>query len=100
MIAWSVGPITPILAGLLADYVTEPAMQTQTWLAQTFGWMVGNEPGSGMALQFVLTGIAYVLVALITYLFFPHVRNLEDELPDHDQIQKADETPASVPAEC
>ncbi len=99
MIAWSVGPITPILAGLLADYITEPAMQTQTWLAQTFGWMVGNEPGSGMAVQFVLTGIAYMLVALIVYLFFPHVRNLEDELPDHDQTQKADETSASLPAE-
>ncbi len=99
MIAWSVGPITPILAGLLADYVTEPAMQTPTWLAQAFGWMVGNEPGAGMAVQFVLTGIAYVLVALIVYLFFPHVRNLEDELPDHDQMQKADETPASLATE-
>jgi MFS family permease len=95
MIAWSVGPITPILAGLLADYVTEPAMQSQTWLAQTFGWMVGNKAGSGMALQFVLTGIAYMLVALIVYLFFPHVRNLEDELPDHDQLQKVEEIPVS-----
>jgi MFS transporter, DHA3 family, macrolide efflux protein len=95
MIAWSVGPITPILAGLLADHVTEPAMRTQSWLAQTFGRLVGNEPGSGMALQFVMTGIAYMLVALITYLFFPHVRNLEDELPDHDQMQKGDQTSTS-----
>ena len=88
MIAWSVGPVTPILAGFLADYVTEPAMQSQTWLARTFGWMVGNDPGAGMALQFVLTGIIYMLVVLIVYLFVPHVRNLEDELPDHDHIQK------------
>ena len=88
MIAWSVGPITPILAGVLADYVTEPAMQTNTWLANTFGWMVGNTPGSGMALQFVLTGIAYIAVAVFTYLFVHHVRNLEAELPDHDQMQK------------
>jgi MFS family permease len=95
MIAWSVGPITPILAGLLADYVTEPAMQSSTWLADTFGWMVGNTPGSGMALQFILTGILYIAVVAITYLFFPHVRNLEDELPDHDQMQKVDETPLS-----
>lgn len=90
MIAWSVGPVTPILAGLLADYVTEPAMRSQTWLARTFGWMVGNESGSGMALQFVLTGIVYMLVAVSVYLFVPHVRNLEDELPDHDQLQKAE----------
>ena len=90
MIAWSVGPVTPILAGLLADYVTEPAMRSQTWLARTFGWMVGNESGSGMALQFVLTGMLYMLVAVSVYLFVPHLRNLEDELPDHDQLQKAE----------
>ncbi|MEN9563727.1 MAG: hypothetical protein RIR73_1971, partial [Chloroflexota bacterium] len=93
MIAWSVGPITPILAGLLADYVTEPAMQADTWLSQTFGWMVGTTPGSGMALQFVLTGIVYVAAAGFTYLFFPHIRNLEAELPDHDQIQKLETQP-------
>lgn len=88
MIAWSVGPITPILAGLLADYVTEPAMQANTWLAQTFGWLVGNTSGSGMALQFVLTGIVYIVVAGFTLVFVPHVRNLEAELPDHDQMEK------------
>ena len=91
MIAWSVGPITPILAGLLADYVTEPAMTGNTWLAQTFGWMVGNTPGSGMALQLVLTGVLYITVAVLTYLFVPHVRNLEAELPDHDQMQKVEQ---------
>lgn len=88
MIAWSVTPITPILAGLLADYVTEPAMQANTWLSQTFNWMVGNTSGSGMALQFVLTGILYITVAGFTYVFVPHVRNLEAELPDHDQMEK------------
>lgn len=93
MIAWSVGPITPILAGLLADYVTEPAMQANTWLSQTFSWMVGNTSGSGMALQFVLTGILYVAVAGFTYAFVPHVRNLEAELPDHDQLQKLEPQP-------
>ena len=100
MIAWSVGPITPILAGLLADYVTEPAMQSETWLARTFGWMVGHESGSGMALQYVITGVGYMLVVLMVYLFFPHVRNLEDELPDHDRLQKVDDlstSPAQVP---
>jgi MFS family permease len=90
MIAWSVGPITPILAGLLADYVTEPAMQANTWLSQTFSWMVGNTSGSGMALQFVLTGILYVAATGFTYAFVPHVRNLEAELPDHDQMEKVD----------
>jgi hypothetical protein len=40
-----------------------------------------------MGLQFVLTGIAYMAVVLIVYLFFPVVRNLEDIHPDHDQMQ-------------
>ena len=88
MIAWAVNPITPILAGLLADYVTEPAMQSNTWLADTFSWLVGTSPGSGMALQFVLTGIAYMLIALLVFLFVPMVRNLEDLHPDHDQMKK------------
>lgn len=90
MIAWSITPITPILSGLLADYVTEPAMQANTWLAHTFGWMVGNTPGSGMALQFVLTGVIYIAAAGLTYAFVPHVRDLEAELPDHDQMEKVE----------
>jgi MFS family permease len=89
MIAWCMGPITPVLAGALADFVTEPAMQSQTWLAAAFGWMVGTGPGSGMALQFVLTGLAYMAAVLVTFLLFPVVRNLEDGLPDHDQLEKA-----------
>jgi DHA3 family macrolide efflux protein-like MFS transporter len=88
MIAWSVGPITPILAGLLADYVTEPAMQTNSWLATVFAPLVGTGPGSGMAVQFILTGIAYILVVLVVFLFIPTVRNLEDLHPDHDQVTK------------
>jgi MFS family permease len=86
MIAWSVGPITPILAGLLADYVTEPAMQADSWLAALFGPLVGTSPGSGMAVQYLLTGVAYMLAVLIAFLFFPTVRNLEDIHPDHDQV--------------
>jgi DHA3 family macrolide efflux protein-like MFS transporter len=91
MIAWAVTPITPILAGLLADYVTEPAMQSSTWLANSFSWLVGTSPGSGMALQFVITGIAYMLIVLFAYLFVPVVRNLEDLHPDHDQMKKIGE---------
>ena len=89
MIAWITGPITPIIAGALADYVTEPGMQAGGWLAGAFSWLVGTEPGSGMGLQFFLAGIVYMLVVLLVYFFFPVVRNLEDNLPDHDHMQKA-----------
>lgn len=88
MIAWITDPITPLLAGAMADYVTEPGMQAGGPLARTFGWLVGTEPGSGMALQFFFAGICYILVVLTVYFFFPVVRNLEDLLPDHDQLER------------
>jgi MFS family permease len=88
MIAWSMGPITPILAGALADYVAEPAMQADTWLARVFGPLVGTGPGSGMAVQFVVTGVLYIAVVALVFFFVPAVRNLEDRLPDHDQMEK------------
>ncbi len=87
MLAWSVTPITPLLAGLLADYVTEPAMQTSSGLLPgLFGWLVGTGPGAGMGLQFVLTGLAYMGLVAIVWLFVPTVRDLEDSLPDHDLV--------------
>jgi MFS family permease len=85
LIAWSMGPITPLIAGALADYVTEPAMQSSGWLAQTFGGLLGTGPGSGMALQFLLAGVAYIGLVAVVYFFVPKVRNLEDLLPDHDE---------------
>jgi hypothetical protein len=93
MIAWSMGPITPILAGALADYVTEPAMQADTWLARVFGPLVGTGPGSGMAVQFVVTGVLYIAVVALVFFFVPAVRDLEDRLPDHDQMEKLEAAP-------
>jgi MFS family permease len=89
MIAWITEPMTPILAGALADYVTEPAMRSGGVLAQIFGRLVGTGPGSGMAVQFLLAGICYMLIVLATHTFFPVIRNLEDILPDHDQMETA-----------
>lgn len=39
--------------------------------------------------QFVLTGLAHMGAVLVVFLFFPVVRDLEDGLPDHDQLEKA-----------
>jgi MFS family permease len=86
MIAFGIGPVVPVLAGALADYVTEPAMTSATWLSHTFGWLVGTTAGSGKALQFVIGGVLYVLIVLGAALFIPTIRNLEDQLPDHDQL--------------
>ncbi len=87
LIAWLVDPIMPVASGFVADYVMEPAMQTQAGLGGAFGWLVGNEPGSGMSLQFVVSGLLYLAVVVIA-LFIPAVRNVEKILPDHDELLK------------
>jgi MFS transporter, DHA3 family, macrolide efflux protein len=88
LIAWLVDPIMPVLAGLMADRVTEPALQAQSGLAHAFGWLVGNSPGSGMSLQYLLSGVLYLGVIGVAW-FIPVVRNVETLLPDHDQIKPA-----------
>lgn len=93
-IAWLVDPISPILAGTLADYVTEPAMQSQTWLSSTFGWLVGTGAGSGMALQYIISGVGWIAI-IVAASFIPAIRNVEEILPDHDQLPKAEEAPAA-----
>jgi DHA3 family macrolide efflux protein-like MFS transporter len=92
LIAWLVDPIMPVVAGLLADYVTEPAMNTQTGLSRTFGWLVGTSPGSGMSLQFIISAVLYIAIIMIAW-GIPVIRNVETLLPDHDQMKKEAETP-------
>jgi DHA3 family macrolide efflux protein-like MFS transporter len=98
LIAWFTQPIMPVVAGALADYVTEPAMQGQTGLANAFGWLVGTGPGSGMSLQFFASGLGYFLILIIAW-FIPTVRNVETLLPDHDQLERVeDQESAPEPA--
>ena len=84
LIAWVTTPITPMIAGLLADYVLEPAMQSKNWLSQTFGGLFGSGPGSGMGLLIFVCGMGAASVGIISYMI-PSIRNVEDILPDHDQ---------------
>jgi len=83
--------MVPYASGWIAENVTEPAMTSSTWLSRSFGWLVGTSPGSGMALQFVLAGVLYVLIVLAAVFFIPSIRNLEDHLPDHDEMESAEE---------
>jgi DHA3 family macrolide efflux protein-like MFS transporter len=91
LIAWLVDPIMPVISGLAADYVTEPAMKAQTGLSKTFGWLVGTSSGSGMSLQYIFSGLCYLGVILVAW-FIPVIRNVETLLPDHDQMKKVEET--------
>ena len=86
LIAWFTNPISPIIGGTLADFVLEPAMKAQnSSLAQIFGQVFGNGPGSGMSLLIVICGIGGFLVGLAGY-FIPAIRDAETVLPDHDAL--------------
>jgi hypothetical protein len=92
LIAWFVSPIAMLIAGPLADFVLEPAMQSDTVLAKTFGWLVGTGPGSGMSLMFISMGLLITVVMLVASTF-PVVRDAEILLPDHDMAPKAADDP-------
>jgi DHA3 family macrolide efflux protein-like MFS transporter len=89
LIAWFTNPISPIIAGTLADFVLEPAARAQTGLPATFAWLVGTGPGAGMGLLMVLCGFASAAVGLLGY-FIPAIYNAETILPDHDALARAE----------
>lgn len=96
LIAWFTNPISPIIAGTLADYVVEPQMRvTSSGLSQTFGWLTGTGPGAGMGLIIIFCGLVTILVGLAGY-FIPAVHNVEAVLPDHDELTKVE--PEAAPA--
>jgi MFS family permease len=97
LIAWLSDPIMPVVSGLLADYVMEPAMSSPTGLSRLFGWLVGNSPGSGMSLQFATSGLLYLAVIAVAW-FLPAVRNVETILPDHVQGEKKAEAAGAAGA--
>ena len=93
LIAWFTNPISPIIAGTLADFVLEPQMRIDSTLSQTFGWLVGTGPGAGMGLLIFICGLLCVLVGLAGY-FIPAIHNAEKLLPDHDELKKVEPAPA------
>lgn len=83
IIAQISGPISMLVAGVLADALFEPAMMPGTPLAGALGWLLGVGPGAGMGLLMALTGVLSAGAGLLGYLL-PRVRNVEDILPDHN----------------
>jgi hypothetical protein len=88
LIAWLTNPISPLIGGALADYILEPAMRDGGGLVPLFGWLVPPGPGAGMALLIIFGGLGASLAGLSGY-FIPAIRNAEDILPDHDQVEPA-----------
>lgn len=57
-------PLGYLAGGVLADYVFEPFMRGDGWLQQLFVSLVGSGKGSGMAVIFLITGLAGLLINL------------------------------------
>ena len=98
LIAQITAPLAMLLAGPLADYVFEPALQPGGAWVPLFGGLVGTGPGAGMSLMFILSGLGGVLVALGGY-SFRRVRDVERLLPDNEAAAGPDGTDVIEPAE-
>ena len=74
-----------LIAGPLTDQLFDPAMMPGGRWADSFEFLVGVGPGSGIRLLFILVGILSVFIAMGGYLF-PAIREIESRLPDHDAV--------------
>jgi hypothetical protein len=81
MVARAAAPLAYLLAGPLADKVLSPLLVVDGVLAQGLGRIIGVGPGRGIGLLFVIMGLIKIVVTLVCQLN-PHIRNVEDELPD------------------
>ena len=82
MISRSVMPVSFLVAGPLADRVFGPLLDVNGAWANTFlGTLLDTGPGRGIGLMFVGSALIGILVTFFAYAS-PHVRNIEDELPD------------------
>lgn len=77
----SMTPLAYIVAGPLADNIFKPLLVEGGALADSVGQLIGVGPGRGTGFMFIVIGALSILVAAAGYLS-PHVRNVEDELPD------------------
>ncbi|QPC82492.1 MFS transporter [Phototrophicus methaneseepsis] len=86
-------PLASFIAGPLADYIFEPAMQPGGALVPIFGGLVGSGPGAGMGLLFVLVGIAQIVVVAAAY-SLPIIREVEDRIQDFEDGPSEEAEPA------
>jgi DHA3 family macrolide efflux protein-like MFS transporter len=93
LIACFVSPLALLIAGPLSDKLLEPAMRDpESFLATTFGPIIGTGPGRGMALLFVIGGGIAALIGITGYVFRV-LRDADTLLPDYDILR------ADIPAD-
>ena len=71
-----VSTVATAIAGPLADWLFEPAMQPGGALTPWFGTLFGTGPGSGMALLYAVASLGLILVGILGY-SWPLVRQIE-----------------------
>ncbi len=74
-------PLGALVVGPLVDRVFEPARLQPAW--RSLGWLVGDRPGAGMGLLFVVAGVLILAISLAVYAI-PAIRRLEADMPDYD----------------
>jgi MFS family permease len=84
LLAHAMIPVATLSAGFLADRVFEPLMTSGSSTATALGRVVGTGAGTGMALMLLLGGLIRIGVGLSGYAS-RSVRNVEADLPDHDE---------------
>ena len=82
LIAQSMMPLAFLISGPLADKVFEPLMSTSGGLSSTaIGSLLGTGVGRGIGLMFAISGLIGLFATSLAFLN-PHIRHVEDELPD------------------
>ncbi|MEM9272043.1 MAG: MFS transporter [Cyanobacteria bacterium P01_F01_bin.143] len=76
LIGLIVSATSTLIAGPLADYVFEPAMQSEGILAPVFSPIFGTGSGAGMALLYVLTAVWMAIVGVVGY-FRPRLQAVD-----------------------
>ncbi|NEP06742.1 MAG: MFS transporter [Okeania sp. SIO4D6] len=87
LIAQIIAPLGMVVSGVLADYIFEPAMKTDGYLAGIFGGVFGTGAGAGMALQIAIISCFSIIITIFGYTFNP-LRNVEINLSDHDESSR------------
>jgi MFS transporter, DHA3 family, macrolide efflux protein len=72
----------PALLGQLADHVFVPAIGVSGHINTWFSWLVGSQPGDGIAAMFILGNIVLLALAIVGYLV-PALRSLDIAQSDH-----------------
>ncbi len=74
-------PLGQVIAGPLADKFFEPMLAVDGQWSATIGQWIGTGPGRGIALMFILLGTISLIITIIS-IIDPHIRHVEDEVPD------------------